>query len=285
MKTIFPVSVDYHKTAVTKFIDVEGTKYAYRTFGKEGGTPLIFLQHFTGTIDMWDPTVTNGFAKDFKVVLLDNKGIGASEGEAPSSIESMATDTIAFIKALGFKKVNLLGFSMGGFIAQQILEDEPDLVEKVILAGTGPKGGHGIVDIVNPLTTTAEMNDNDQKLYLFYSPTPHSRGLGEEAQKRILSRTQDRDPATKLASVHAQLTSILAWGAPDATALNRLRAIKQPVLIVNGNNDIVVPTINSLTLFENIPNAKLSLYPDSGHGAIFQYPELFLNEATAFLNI
>lgn len=276
-------TVDFHKTAPTKFIDVNGTKYAYRTFGNKTGMPLIFLQHFTGTMDNWDPMVTNGFAKDFQVILFDNKGIGSSTGETPLTIEAMSTDAISFIKALGLKKVNLLGFSMGGFIAQQMILDESTLIDKVILAGTGPKGGQGIADIVKPLTNVANMNPNDQKLYLFYTTTPYSRALGEQAQLRINGRTENRDPDTKLPSIQAQLQAILNWGASDSTALNKLAAIKQRVLVINGSNDIVVPTINSYTLFQNISNAKLSLYPDSGHGSIFQYPNLFLTEAISFL--
>lgn len=272
-----------HQNAKTRFIEVKGTKFAYRTLGRLSGTPLILLQHFTGTLDNWDPAVTDGLAKNFQVILLDNKGIGASEGQTPESIEEMAHDVASFIKAMGFKKVNVLGFSMGGFIAQQLTLFHPELIDKLILAGTGPKGGEGIADIVKPLTASSKMNAVDQKLYLFYNQTPVSTALGRQAIGRINSRIKDRDPDAQLPAIQAQLKSIISWGQPDANALAKLKEIRQPVLVVNGNNDIVVPTINSYTLFQNLPNARLSLYPDSGHGSIFQYPELFLGEAIPFL--
>ena len=272
-----------HRNAETKFIEVNGTKYAYRKIGKTSGVPLILLQHFTGTLDNWDPAVTNGLAKHFQVILLDNKGIGSSEGQTPVTIEEMAHDVAAVIKAMGFNKVDVLGFSMGGFIAQQLALDHPELINKLILAGTGPKGGEGIADIVKPLTASSSMNAVDQKLYLFYNQTPLSTELGREAIERINSRTVNRDPDAQLPSIQAQLGSIIAWGQPDASFLKKLKGISQPVLIVNGNNDIVVPTINSYVLFQNLPNAKLNLYPDAGHGSIFQYPEMFLAEAVPFL--
>jgi pimeloyl-ACP methyl ester carboxylesterase len=155
---------DWHHTTPTKFINASGTKYAYRSFGAKTGIPLILLQHFTGTMDDWDPAVTNGLARDFQVVLFDNKGIGATEGQTPDNIEAMAGDTVAFIKAMGFKKVNLLGFSMGGFIAQQVAFDEPALINRLILVGTGPRGGDGIADIVKPLGISAPMEPIEQKL-------------------------------------------------------------------------------------------------------------------------
>ena len=276
-------SIDLHQAAVTKFIEVNGTRYAYRAFGNNSDIPLILLQHFTGTMDNWDPQVTNGLAKHFQVVLFDNKGIGASGGETASSIEEMAHDTISLIKALGFEKVDLLGFSMGGFIAQQITLLEPALINKLILAGTGPKGGEGITNIVTPLTASVSMTPDEQKLYLFYEATPTSRALGKLALSRINKRTENRSPDAELPSIQAQLKSILEWAAPDVNALDQLKKIKQSVLVINGSHDIMVPTINSYVLFQNLPKARLSLYPDAGHGAIFQYPELFLDEVIPFL--
>ncbi len=245
--------------------------------------PLVFFQHFTGTMDNWDPAVTDGFAKDFLVVLFDNRGIGASRGETPVTIGEMAVDAISFLKALGFKKVNVLGFSMGGFIAQQIMLIEPGFINKLILAGTGPKGGHGIAGIVYPLTESAAMKPDEQKLYLFYEQTATSKKLGLEAIARINERQVNRDPDTGSVAIQAQLKSILSWGETDEAYLDLLKQNPVPVLIVNGSNDIVVPTINSYVMFRNFPNARLSLYPDSGHGAIFQYPELFTGEVIAFL--
>ncbi len=277
------IETGLHHIAETKFIEVNGTAFAYRRFGKPDGIPVVLFQHFTGTMDNWDPLVTNGLAEYFPVVLFDNMGIGASAGDTPSNIETMAEDAICFIKALNFDKINMLGFSMGGFIAQQIAMDEPGLVNKIILAGTGPRSGEGISDIVKPLTASASMSEEEQKLYLFYESTPSSRKLGRQSLLRINERTIDRDPNTEMIAVQAQLTSILNWAQPGSGSLEELRKIKHAVLIINGSNDIVVPTINSYVLFRYLPNAKLSLYPDAGHGSIFQYPELFLNEAIPFL--
>jgi pimeloyl-ACP methyl ester carboxylesterase len=275
--------MESHQTAVTRFIEVNGNKYAYRIFGRNVGLPLILLQHFTGTMDNWDPLITNGFANYNQVVIFDNKGIGESAGETPDNIATMAQDAISFIKALGFAKINLLGFSMGGFIAQQITLDEPDLVNKLILAGTGPKGGEGLANSEKALSYTAGMTPEEQKLYFFYNSTEVSRAFGKRSLVRINQRQVNRDPDTSLPATLSQLKSIVGWAQPDENMISRLKQIKQPVLIVNGGNDIICPTINSYLMFQNLPDAKLSLYPDSGHGSIFQYPELFLAEAVPFL--
>ncbi|MFC4211619.1 alpha/beta fold hydrolase [Pedobacter lithocola] len=276
-------TINYHQTATTQYIESNGTRYAYRILGKCTGIPLVLLQHFTGSMDNWDPKVTNELAAGSKVVLFDNKGVGATGGESADNIAQMAKDAIGFIKALGYTKVNLLGFSMGGFIAQQIALDEPGLVNKLILAGTGQKGAVDIAEIVKPLARIASMSDEDQKLFLFYTATEHSRDLGKAAMSRIYQRTIDRDPNTATPAIMLQLQAILAWAQPDPDSLSRINKIGQPVLIVNGSNDTMVPTINSYIMFQNIPNARLSLYPDAGHGSIFQYPDLFVNEATAFI--
>jgi len=274
---------NYHETAVTQFIDANGTRYAYRVLGKQSGIPLITFQHFTGSMENWDPALTNGFAKEFKVIVFDNKGVSASEGTTPDNIADMAKDAADFIAALGYDKVNLLGFSMGGFIAQQLALDHPQLVNKMILAGTGPKGGDGIVDIITPLNHISNMTDNDQKLYLFYSPSEESRAIGKSVLESMHKRQIDRDPNATQESIMAQLQAIIAWGQPDEEFKDKLKSIDIPVLVVNGNNDIVVPTINSYRLLQYLPKAKLSLYPDSNHGAIFQYHDLFLTEAIPFL--
>jgi pimeloyl-ACP methyl ester carboxylesterase len=275
--------VNLHETAVTQYVEANGAKYAYRTFGNKAGLPLILLQHFTGTMDNWDPEITNGFAKYFRVILFDNKGIGASGGRTPDNIEGMAQDARSFIKALGLKKVNLLGFSMGGFVAQQIALDDPGLINKVILAGTGPRGGQGIGGITKLLADSADMSPDDQKLFFFYRHTGSSRALGRQSLARINKRTAGRDPNASVLAIQSQLKAILRWAQPDASALSQLSRVEVPVLIVNGSADIVVPTVNSYVLFQNLPDARLCLYPDSAHGSIFQYPQLFLAEAIPFL--
>jgi pimeloyl-ACP methyl ester carboxylesterase len=274
---------DLHSTAPTQFIEIDGITYAYRIFGKKTGLPLVFLHHLTATIDDWDPLVTNGLAQDFQVVLFDNKGVGASGGETPDYIKAMADDATTFIKALGFNKVHLIAFSLGGFVAQQMAIDTPELIGKVILAGTGPKGSEGLDHIPQLLTKAFATAPEDPRLFLFYNATVNSRTLGLDSLARIKKRTENRVPNTAMPSIQAQLKSILGWGEPDNNELNKLKEILHPVLIINGSNDIMVPTINSYRLFQGLPNAWLNLYPDSGHGAIFQYPELFVTEATAFL--
>ncbi|HTI91906.1 MAG TPA: alpha/beta hydrolase [Puia sp.] len=274
---------DLHQTAATQFIEVGGTRYAYRIFGKETGIPLVFLHHFTATIDDWDPQVTNGLAQHFKVVLLDNKGIGASGGQTPDNIKAMANDATAVIKALGFTKVNLLGFSMGGFVAQQIALDTPELVGKLILAATSLKGGEGLSNLPNIMKEAFATAPEDPRLFLFYSKTPESIALGRQSLARVKKRKEDRVPATGMPSIQAQVMSILGWAAQDKNVNDELSRIKQPSLIINGNNDIMFPTINSYNLFQRLPNARLSLYADSGHGAIYQYADRFVKEAADFL--
>jgi pimeloyl-ACP methyl ester carboxylesterase len=274
---------DLHETAKTRFIEAGSTKYAYRAFGKETGIPIVFLHHFTATIDDWDPRVTNGLAQHFKVILLDNKGIGASDGQTPDNIKAMADDATAVIMALGFKKVNLLGFSMGGFVAQQIALDTPELVNKLILAATSLKGGEGLSNLPNIMKEAFATAPEDPRLFLFYSKTPESIALGRQSLARVKKRREDRVPATAMPSIQAQVMSILGWAAVDKNVYFELGQIKQPALVINGNNDIMFPTINSYNLFQHLPNARLSLYSDSGHGAIYQYADRFVKEVTDFL--
>lgn len=281
--TAIAVVPDLHESAKTQFIEVDGTKYAYRLFGKETGLPLVFLHHFTATIDDWDPQVTNGLAQHFKVVLLDNKGIGASDGQTPDNVKGMADDVTAVIRALGFTKVNLLGFSLGGFVAQQIALDTPELVNKLILAATGPKGGEGIANLPNIMNEAFATAPEDPRLFLFYSKSPESIVLGRQSLTRIKKRKEDRVPPTSMPSIQAQVKSILGWAAERQHVYDELSRIKQPSLVVNGNNDIMFPTINSYNLFQHLPNARLSLYSDSGHGAIYQYADRFVNEVVDFL--
>lgn len=281
--TTIAVVPDLHGSAKTQFIEVDGTKYAYRIFGKEAGLPLILLHHFTATIDDWDPQVTNGLAQHFKVVLLDNKGIGASDGQTPDNVKGMADDATAVIRALGFTKVNLLGFSLGGFVAQQIALDTPELVNKLILAATGPKGGEGIANLPNIMNEAFATAPEDPRLFLFYSKSPESIALGRESLARVKERKENRVPPTGMAAIQAQVKAILGWAAENKNVYKELSRIKQPSLVVNGNNDIMFPTINSYNLFQHLPNARLSLYSDSGHGAIYQYADRFVREAADFL--
>ncbi len=271
-----------HQTAPTRFVTVKGVKFAYRTFGKSTGIPLVFLQHFTGTMDNWDPALTDGFAKTHRVILFDNKGIGSSTGITPSTITEMSEDAVSFINALQLKKVDLLGFSIGGFIAQQIVLDHPALVRKLILAGTAPRGGD-ITDNQPVIENKEKRTQLQQILYLFFDNTPTSQAKGQEFLKRLALRQVNRDQATKVPSILAQNNAINKYRDQKDATFKHLENIQIPVLVVNGVHDAMVPASNSYTLETHIKNAKLILYPDAGHGALFQYHDDFVKQANDFL--
>jgi len=272
-----------HETVQTTFIDVKGTKFAYRSFGQQQGVPIVFLQHFTGTLDNWDPALTNELAKTHPVILFDNRGVGSSEGETPATVAQMADDAYDFIKALALKKVYLLGFSLGGFIAQNLAERYPELVSKVILAGTGPKGSEGITKIID--VVTAGMSDGPAKVLrnIFFTKSKNGVEAGEQFLERLQLRKENRDTPTASATVNAQATAIIRYGHEKDPEYQQLCNIKQPVLIVNGTNDLIVPSVNSFTLSQYLINSKLVLWSDSGHGALFQNSRDFVNEVNSFL--
>jgi len=272
-----------HETVQTTFIDVKGTKFAYRSFGQQHGVPIVFLQHFTGTLDNWDPALTNELAKTHPVILFDNRGVGSSEGETPVTVSQMADDAYDFINALALKKVYLLGFSLGGFIAQDLAERYPELVSKVILAGTGPKGSEGVTKIVD--VVTAGMSDGPAKVLrnIFFTKTSNGIEAGEQFLERLQLRKENRDTPTASATVNAQATAIITYGYEKDSEYQQLRNIKQPVLVVNGTNDLIVPSVNSYTLSQHLINSKLILWSDSGHGALFQYSQDFVKEVNSFL--
>ena len=276
---------DTHNTAKTRLVEVDGVRYAYRRFGTATRTPVVFLQHFRGGLDNWDPNVTDGLAKDRPVILFNNAGVASSGGDPADTVTGMARHVIAFVDALGLKKVDLLGFSLGGFVAQQVVLESPDLIRRVILAGTGPQGGEGM-DHMPPKVVehaTREKPILEDFLYLFFSQSETSQAAGRAFWERRHTRL-DQDVPSSVAAMAAQGNAIAAWGVvPQIDRYASLRRIKQPVLVVNGADDIMVPTINSFILQQRIPNATLVIYPDSGHGAIFQYPELFVSHARLFL--
>lgn len=272
-----------HQDTPTKYVSVAGNRFAYRELGPAGGTPVIFLNHLAAVLDNWDPRVVDGFAEQHHVITFDNRGVGASEGKTPSSIEEMATDAIAFIKALGHDQVDLMGFSMGGFVAQVVAAREPGLVRKLILTGTGPAGGAGI-DRVTSLTYLdllhGALTMRDAKYYLFFTRSANGRSEAKKFLKRIKERTQDRDKAISISSFQAHLKAIHAWAKQ---APSDLAEIKQPTFVANGDDDRMVPTSNSRDLASRIPGAQLSIYADAGHGGIFQYHSQFVAEALKFL--
>jgi pimeloyl-ACP methyl ester carboxylesterase len=276
-----------HQTAPTRFVEVDGARLAYRRFGKPSGVPLVFLQHFVGNLDSWDPKVIDGFAHDREVILFDNAGVASSSGEVPNNIEDMAQYAAGLLKALNVKKADLLGFSMGSLIAQQVTLDHPDLVRRLILVGSSPRGGVGMAALTPEfqgyLAKKREVPD-ELLLDVFFTQTPESQASGREFLNRLRARKVNRDIDVNGKTAPAQAAAIAGWGAPAEHANDYLKAIKQPTLVVAGSNDIVFYTANDVTLQQNLPNAQLVIYPDSNHGAIYQYPDLFVKHATLFLN-
>jgi pimeloyl-ACP methyl ester carboxylesterase len=272
-----------YAAAPTKTVSVGGVDFAYRELGPVTGVPVVFLTHLAAVLDNWDPRVVDGIAAQHRVIAFDNRGVGASGGATPNTIEAMAHDAVAFIRALGLEQVDLFGFSMGGMIAQLIAADEPRLVRKVILAGTGPAGGVGITKVtrLSHLDTLRGLFTlQDPKQFLFFTRTPAGRRAGKEFLARLKERTEHRDKRISLRSYGAQLTAIHRWGQQQPADLS---VIHQPVLVANGETDRMVPTSNSVDLAQRLPDAELVVYPDAGHGGIFQFHQQFVERALAFL--
>lgn len=272
-----------HETVPTKFIEAKGIRYAYRRFGKAGTVPLLFLEYFNSNMDGWDPAVTNSLAADHEIILFDNAGVGASGGETPHTVMEMTQHCIAFCRAVGLNAIHIVGFSLGGMIAQQFALEQPDLVRRLILLGTGPRGGEGM--------TFAELSPEEQAdpiaflLGAFFSPSEASQEAGREYIKRLGSRKRDRDLPVSRNSAVAQLAAIREWGTiPSTGRYDTLKNITHPALIVHGNKDIVVAPINALILVEHLPNAQLIVYSDSSHGAYCQHARTFLQHVNLFLS-
>ena len=269
--------------APTKRVDVAGTTFAYRQLGPTAGVPVILLNHWGAVLDNFDPRIVDGLAAARHVIAVDYRGVGASGGKAPLTVAEMAEDAIAFIRSLGLTHVDLLGFSLGGFVAQDIMLKAPDLVRKVILTGTGPAGGEGIKKVGPvswPLILKGMLTFRDPKFYLFFTSSANGRRAAKAFLDRLQERTKDRDKPITMMTFLRQLKAIKAWGMQ---AQQDLSAIRKPVLIANGDQDIMVPSSNSLDLAHRLPNAELQIYEDAGHGGIFQYHEAFVKEALDFL--
>jgi pimeloyl-ACP methyl ester carboxylesterase len=268
-------------------LDVGDVSFAYRRFGNGRGAapPLVLLQHFRGNLDSWDPALVDRLAQDREVILVNNRGVGASTGVVPENVTIMARDALAFIDALGLRQIDLLGFSLGGFVSQELVLLRPRLVRRLVLAGTAPQGGpdlHRWSDEVYALATADEPGA-ENLLGLFFSRSEESRAKGMESIARLFQREVDRDEPTDLATRDAQLAAITAWGIPDESKLNRLAGITQPTFVANGDNDTMMHTQNSHLLAERLPDAELRIYPDANHGFLNQYPELFADDVNAFL--
>ena len=277
-----PVITSYAK-APTRTVTAGDVTYAYRELGPKGGIPVVFFVHLAGTLDNWDPRLIDPIAKDHHVIAFDNRGVGASTGQVPDSVEAMADDAYTFITALGLKTIDVFSFSLGGMVAQALVVKHPELIRKLVLAGTGPKGGKDM-DKVARVTywdiLRATLTRSDPKEFLFFNRNATGKAAGRAFVNRLKERAVDRDAEIKVKAFQTQLTAIKKWGrsAPDD-----LSSITQPTLIANGDNDRMVPSVLSEDLHRRIKGSELIIYPDSGHGGIFQYHQEFAPVAVEFL--
>lgn len=282
--------LDQTTTAVTvptrTVTAANGVTYAYRRLGSSpDGVPMVFLMHFRGNLDNWDPALVDGVATEREVILVDNVGVGGSSGSVPSTIAQMARDLLAFTDALELRTFDLLGFSLGGFVAQDLALLRPWAVRNLVLAGTGPAGAptmHGWREDIER-ESRHDVPSPENLLYIFFAHTDTSRALGVEFLQRISARTEDNDAPTSPAVRDAQYDAILDWGVPDLSKLERLTGIRQPTLVLQGDDDLMIRTPGSHTLAGLIPDARLHLFPDAAHASIFQYPDEAARLVTEFV--
>ncbi|MHC5905341.1 alpha/beta fold hydrolase [Streptomyces sp. S6] len=274
-----------HHTAPTRFTEADGVRYAYRRLGPEGGVPLVMLQHFTGNLDNWDPALVDALAAEREVVLVDYPGVASSTGTPAATVARLAQQMIGFTEALGLERIDLLGFSIGGFVAQDMALVRPRLIRRLILAGTGPKGAPGMHGWREDIETHARaaVPTGEDLLHIFFPHTESGRAEGREFLGRFLARTEDRDVPSSPASRDAQYDAVLEWGIPDHGALQRLTGIGCPTLILQGDNDLMIPTRASHLMAGLIPDARIRIYPDAAHASLFQYPAEAAKDVNEFL--
>jgi len=275
-------------TAPTQFLQVKGHSFAYRRFGHGSGLPLLFLQHFTGTLDNWDPAVTDPFASAREVILFDNAGVGRSSGEVPATVAAMARHPMAFLEGLGIETCDVVGYSLGGMVALQMVQDRPSVFRRMILVGTAPRGGEDIMHLEKP-SLAKRIQDPTNRGYdvlkkIFFTSSAASQGAGEAFIRRLSQREDVLEPPAGPNVAGAQIAAFREWEEFKGQRFAELRAIRHPTLVVNGVHDEMIPVSNSYRLSENLANAVLLTYPDAGHGSVFQYPESFTRQATAFLS-
>ena len=275
-------------TAPTQFIETPLEKYAYRRFGVGSGVPLLCLQHFTGTLDNWDPAVTDPLAQGREVILFENAGVGRSTGHVPDSMSAMAAHVASFADALGLKRVDVLGYSLGGMVAQEVALEWPNLVRKMVLAATAPEGGEDIMHMEKPelrkITEDPNIPGLEKLVKLFFAPSESSQAAGKAFAARLAERQKDREPIAGPNVAMAQITAFRAWEHFTGERFANLRKITQPCLVVNGVFDNMIPIRNSYMLGEHLPNALLLSYPDAGHGSLFQFHDSFVTQASLFLD-
>jgi pimeloyl-ACP methyl ester carboxylesterase len=271
------------ETAPTRYIEGRGIRFAYRRLGTSTGTPLVLLQHFSGNIDAWDPAVVNALAADRPVIAFDNAGVGRSTGQTPDNVATMARDAVDFIHLLGLPEVDLLGFSLGGCVAQQIAAEQGGLVRKLILVGTAPKGGEEhLLAVLHEAFSQADAPD--PRLPLFFTKSSASQSAGLAFLKRTKVRKEDRDTDNGSAVTDPQAKALITWCATPDPEHVILRAIRQPTLVVSGSDDTMLPASNAHALFKALSDAQLIFYPDSGHGALFQHHATFVSHVRTFLD-
>jgi len=272
-----------HNTAGTRFVGAAKVDFAYRRFGSQAERPLLMLQHFRGNLDNWDPALTDAVAAERQVILVDYPGVGGSIGDPCSTIGHTARQMIAFIAALGLDEIDLLGFSIGGFVAQEIALVRPDLIRRLVLAATGPKGAPGMHGWREDIAAAARGESKPENLlYIMFAHSETSQAKGVEYLGRFMQR-QEREKPTSDEARDAQYDAIVDWGITDHAALQRLTGIECPTLILQGDNDLMIPTKLSHLMAGLIPDARIRIYPDAAHGFLFQYPMEVASEVNAFL--
>jgi pimeloyl-ACP methyl ester carboxylesterase len=278
------------RNASTQFLEVNGgARYAYRRFGSGPGLPLLLLQHFTGTLDNWDPALTDVLAEGRELILYDNAGVGRSLGAVPTTVADMAQHAAAFLDGLGVGTCDVLGFSLGGMVAQQMVRDRPTVFRRLILVGTAPRGGEDIMHLEKP-RLAKHLQDPSNKGYgvlqkIFFTLTPHGQAAGASFVARLAERREDLDGVSGPEVANAQMAAFRDWERVTGERFAELRTIRHPTLVVNGVHDEMIPIANSYRLVENLPNAVLLAYPEAGHGSLFQYHESFARQAAAFLSV
>jgi pimeloyl-ACP methyl ester carboxylesterase len=282
-----PATTASNVTAPTRFLQVDGATFAYRRFGGGSGRPLLCLQHFTGTLDNWDPAVTDPLARDREVLLFDNAGVGRSTGTVPPTVAAMARHALAFLDGLGLSSCDVLGFSLGGMVALQMAQDRPAFFRRMILVGTAPRGGEDVMHLEKP-SLARYLGDPALKGYavltkIFFAPTESSQAAGRAFVGRLSQRTEDREPPSGPKVAAAQVAAFRDWERFTGERFAELKGISTPTLVVNGVHDEMIAVSNSFRLVEHLPNAVLLVYPDSGHGSLFQFHESFTGHAAAFL--